>query len=128
MINKNYKTPAKLIKAVPYLTENGEWRMELVYVYDDKDGKHELTIPACEFNLTGDAVYIRQVGDWPCFEYQLAYSVFTNGSLKLFPVKNEEGREHVYVDRLVEPRVEEMTIAQIEKELGYKVKIINEEK
>lgn len=30
--------------------------------------------------------------------------------------------------KLIKPRVEEMTIADIEKELGYKVKLVSEEK
>ena len=36
-------------------------------------------------------------------------------------------RDVCVVDNLVKPAVHEMTIDEIEKELGYKVKIINKE-
>lgn len=36
-------------------------------------------------------------------------------------------RDVCVVDNLIKPAVHEMTIEEIEKELGYKVKIINKE-
>lgn len=36
------------------------------------------------------------------------------------------GEDVIYTDELIEPRVEEMTIEEIEKKLGYQIKIIKE--
>lgn len=129
MFNMNTSSHATLTKVVPYKTERGEWRMELTYTYKAKDGKHEVTIPACEFPVNPNNLCIYQEFDNTAYGVlRPTYYLEGASALELFQIRNRYGTKYVLTDKLVEPRVEEMTIAQIEKELGYKVKIVNEEK
>lgn len=133
MIKRSCEDPtivynATLIKVVPYKTERGEWRMELTCTYKAKDGKHEVTIPECEFPVNPNNLYIHEELDNTDYG-ALRPTYYLEGvrELRLFPATNPDRTHYVLTDKLVEPRVKEMTIAQIEKELGYKVKIVNEE-
>lgn len=129
MFNMNTSFHATLAKVVPYKTERGEWRMELTCTYKAKDGMHEVTIPACEFPVNPNNLYIHQEFDNTAYgALRPTYYLEGTSELRLFPATNPDRTHYVLTDKLVEPRVEEMTIAQIEKELGYKVKIVNEEK
>lgn len=129
MFNMNMSFHATLTKVVPYKTERGEWRMVLTCTYEAKDGKHEVTIPACELPLNPNNLYIHQEFDNTAYGVlQPTYYLEGVRELRLFPATNPDRTHYVLTDKLVELRVEEMTIAQIEKELGYKVKIVNEEK
>lgn len=128
MFNVNTSFHATLTKVVPYKTERGEWRLELTCTYEAKDGKHEVTIPACEFPLNPNNLYIHQEFDNTAYgALRPTYYLEGASALELFQARNRDGTYYILTDRLVEPRVEEMTIAQIEKELGYKVKIVNGE-
>ncbi len=128
MFDMNMNFHAILTKVVPYKTERGEWRMELTCTYKAKDGKHEVTIPACEFPVNPNNLYIHQEFHDTDMVPPATYYLEGMRELRLFPATNPDRTHYVLTDKLVEPRVEEMTITQIEKELGYKVKIVNEEK
>ncbi len=127
MFNMNTSFHAVLTKVVPYKTERGEWRMELTYTYKAKDGMHEITIPACEFLLNPNNLYIHQEFYDTDIIPPATYYLKGASELRLFPATNPDRTHYVLTDKLVEPRMEEMTIDQIEKELGYKVKIVNAE-
>ncbi len=127
MFNMNTSFRATLTKVVPYKTERGEWRLELTCTYEAKNGKHEVTIPACEFPVNPNNLYIHQEFHDTDIVPQATYYLEGMRELRLFPATNPDRTHYVLTDKLVEPRVEEMTITQIEKELGYKVKIVNEE-
>ena len=105
--------------------ENGVWNLHTPN--KAKDGKHEVTIPACEFPLNPNNLYIHQEFYDTDIVPPATYYFKGASELRLFPATNPDRTHYVLTDKLVEPRVEEMTIAQIEKELGYKVKIVNEE-
>ena len=142
MTNKEIRIPATLESARTYRTKDDLWKMELVYTYEAKDGTHRFTIPACELPVSQSLIAI----DVKNLRYYDEFS--TNNSsgfhFDAFVVQRDDARLHkgyvdiindkdkravnvIWQDQLVNPRVEEMTIEEIEKKLGYKVKIINKE-
>ncbi len=114
--------------------EKGFWYLKLIYKYEDKKGKHTVVIPKA-------SIPFNQI-DLPSINRQL----YSDRSLAQYPYMNckdsmllydsvcdlaiERGVDETsyYFDIITEYASREMTLDEIEKELGYKVKIINKEK
>lgn len=96
------KYNAELSNIIPF-TEDGCWYLKLIYKYEDKMGEHTVVIPkaAIPFNKVGLFVALQES---EVSKHRLATS-----------------------DIITEYASREMTLDEIEKELGYKVKIINKE-
>lgn len=103
------------LKSAKVYYENGAPYMALVYTYDDKDGGHEVTFPKVEFPFPTQ--------DLPSINY---YDGVTIGTLPDTEIFHKDGV--CYTDKLVKPIIREMTIEEIEKSLGYLVKIVSERK
>ena len=123
----------KLVDATAYQVENGTWYMELQYEYKDKSGVHRRYYPKVEFpffcgNLPPEEFSSDRFG-----RDELTISLFTN-EVTVFrgnfsnPMTGQIMSDVCVIDNLIKPAFHEMTIDEIEKELGYKIKIINEEK
>lgn len=133
---------AELSSIVPF-KEDGFWYLKLVYKYEDEKGnKHTVIIPKAviPFNQTG-LPYINRL-----LPYSRSGSSKITRILSELPYINcsdsmplhdsicdlaiERGvKEPGYCfDIITEYASREMTLDEIEKELGYKVKIINKEK
>lgn len=131
---KNYaKTEnAKLVDAVAYTDNNGTWYMELKYTYEDEAGLHERYYPKVEFPFFCGKLPPEEFTSDRFGHDELTISLFSN-EVAAFrtefwnPVSGQMMRDVCVVDNLIKPAVHEMTIEEIEKELGYKVKIINKE-
>lgn len=107
--------------------------LKLVYTYEDELGKHRLTFPAVNTtipknylpsvicDITSDISSLRPIDakyiDTDDARFPISDVEFTFGTLKCCS----------YLDTIVEPAPKEMTLDEIEKKLGYKVKIINKE-
>ena len=107
--------------------------LKLIYTYEDELGKHRLTFPAVNTtipknhlpsvicDITGDISSLQPVDakyiDTDEARFSISDVAFTLGTLK--------GRS--YLDTIIEPAPKEMTLDEIEKKLGYKVKIVNKE-
>ena len=115
----------KLVDALAYTDENDTWYMGLRYRYENESGIHERYYPKVEFPFF--------CGKLPSRD-ELTISLFTNkvavfrGNF-LNPVTGRMMHNVCIIDNLVKPAApaHEMTIEEIEKELGYKVKIVNKE-
>ena len=135
------KSNAKLYSIVPF-KEDGFWYLKLVYKYeDDKGNKHTVIIPkaAIPFQQIG-LPYISRLQPY----YQSKSKI--TGILSELPYINcsdsmplhdsicdlaiERGVKEpgCCFDIITEYASREMTLDEIEKELGYKVKIINKKK
>lgn len=101
------------LKSAKVYYENGTPFMKLVYTYDDEDGGHEITFPKVEFPFpTQNIPSINQHGPF-------------NATIDLSSAKNLFCKDEVYyIDKLVNPKPREMTLEEIEKSLGYPVKIV----
>lgn len=109
-----YNQNSKLVDFnILYDARNKQYYFEAKYEVKEKDGKH---VVCCEIPVF---VYDRMP------DVTVACGIttvdFGFGEISIFGDVRVE-------DRLVKPRVEKMTIADIEKELGYKIEIVGERK
>ena len=127
---------AELYSIIPF-TDDGRWYLKLVYKYEDKRGKHTVVIPkaAIPFVQTSVPYVHSQIPYFPNSQFALEHPYIDCGdSMPLYEatcaLASERGAEEpaCYFDIITEYASREMTLDEIEKELGYKVKIINKEK
>lgn len=102
--------------------EDGKVYLKLSYTYEGEDGTHEVTFPKIDLGF-----YTEQI---PSIENHLpSYVRIDNcygNSFELHDVKMPEYDFPIYsLDKLIKPAVKEMTLEEIEKKLGYPVKIVN---
>lgn len=122
----------KLVYAKAYQDKNDTWYMELQYEYEDESGVHRRYYPKVEFPFFCGKLPTEEFSSDRFGRDELTISLFTN-EVAVFRGNfwnHHSGqlmRDVCVVDNLVKPAVHEMTIEEIEKELGYKIKIINKE-
>ena len=127
----------RLIDIRPYQTSTGDWHLELTYAYEDKKGEHRVIFPdvMCPFptqaipfpDTTPHAVgiYLRSCGFCGFSIPGLEHIPLNMGSCQL---AQERGiTEPAYAFDITNYFTRNMTIEEIEKELGYKVKIVSKE-
>lgn len=125
----------QLIGIRPYQTSTGTWHFELTYGYEDKKGEHRVIFPdvMCPFptqaipfpDTTPHAVgiYLRSCGfSIPGLE-QIPLNM---GSCQLAQERGNTDPAYAF-DIITNYFTRNMTIEEIEKELGYKVNIISKE-
>ena len=134
MINKKN---TRLTRVWPYQDVDNEWFLELTYDYDADDGEHTLIIPKARLPIANtrlpiftsvpngicgfygeDVVTIDTIGYSSCSDTRIFSGVVTD------PRNEEQLNACMYADILVKPKVREMTLEEIEKKLGYKVKVV----
>lgn len=126
----------QLISIRPYQTSTGDWHFELTYGYEDKKGEHHVIFPdvMCPFptqaipfpDTTSHAVgiYLRSCG----FSIPgLEQIPLTMGSCQLAQERGYTEPAYAF-DIITNYFTHDMTIEEIEKELGYKVNIVSKEK
>lgn len=129
------KNHAELYSITPF-TDDGRWYLKLIYTYEDKKGKHTVVIPKAAVPFDQRCVpYVHiQTPYFPNSQFVLEHPYIDCGdSMPLYEatcaLAIERGAEEpaCYFDIITEYASREMTLDEIEKELGYKVKIINKE-
>ena len=128
------KFNAELSSIIPF-TEDGCWYFKLIYKYEDEKGKHTVVFPKATVPFschripytTGQMspsarVYALERPYIACRDSMLLYE-------SVCDLASERGVEEpaCCFDIITEYASREMTLDEIEKELGYKVKIINKE-
>lgn len=130
------KNNAELYSITPF-KENDRWYLKLIYKYEDKVGKHIVVIPkaAIPFVQTSVPYVNSRIPYFPNSQFALEHPYINcNDSMPLYEavcsLASERGAKTpaCYFDIITEYTSREMTLDEIEKELGYKVKIINKEK
>lgn len=129
-------TPAELASIIPF-TEDKCWYLKLIYTYEDKKGKHTVVIPkaAIPFEQRGLPFISRLYPRFSsCCNVLLEHPYINcNDSMELYDsvcdLASERGIKEpsCCFDIITEYAPREMTLDEIEKELGYKVKVINKE-
>lgn len=125
----NKSNIAKLSNIIPF--KDGEnWYLELIYKYEDEKGKHTVVIPkaAIPFAQRGlppimDKTFYPDLINRPYINCSSSMSLFKSDC----NLASERGVKvpYYYFDIITEFAPREMTLDEIEEELGYKVKIIN---
>lgn len=130
------KNHAELYSITPF-KENDHWYLKLIYKYENKQGKHTVVIPKAEvpFDQTSVPYPNSRIPYFPNSQFALEHPYINcNDSMPLHEatcaLASERGAKEpaCYFDIITEYASREMTLDEIEKELGYKVKIINKEK
>ena len=134
-IAKTYEN-AELASIIPF-TEDKRWYLKLIYTYEDKKGKHTVVIPkaAIPFKQRGLPSISRLYPKFSsCCNVLLEHPyIYCNDSMELYDsvcgLASERGIKEpsCCFDIITEYAPREMTLDEIEKELGYKVKVINKE-
>lgn len=130
------KNNAELCSIIPF-KENGRWYLKLIYTYEDKVGKHTVVIPKASVPFVQACVpYVNsQIPYFPNSQFALDHPYINcKDSMPLYEsvcsLASERGAQKpaCYFDIITEYIPKEMSLDEIEKELGYKVKIVNKEK
>lgn len=124
----NVKTSCFLKDAQIYM-QDGIRYLKLVYRYEDKDGIHELTIPQVEFPF-GNRLNLKHIYETNPALRRVSIRLCTEGDVAnvyLHDTKSSDGMVY-YLDRIIKHKPKKMTIEEIEKKLGYKIKIVSRKK
>ena len=129
---KMNRSDAELSDIIPF-KEDGRWYFKLIYKYEDKKGKHTVVIPkaAAPFG-SGSPLSINRLDPYYKCLVERPY-INCNDSMPLYEsvcdlaIAQGAKEPSCYFDIITEYASQEMTLDEIEKELGYKVKIINKE-
>ena len=123
-----------MLKKADIFREGDKWFMHLEYEYEENRGKHLVTLPKVEFPCS--LWYTPSVVFRPCllpsFDDELA-SIDISENLILYegnvtdPLTNKAIKA-CYTDIIVEPKIHDLTLEEIEKKLGYKVRIVADTK
>ena len=120
----------KLLDAMPYQEEDGTWYMQLKYEYEDGSGIHIRYYPKVEFPFFCGKLPPEEFSSDRFGRDELTISLIANevavhrGNF-WNPHSGQTMHDVCVVDNLVKPAIHNMTIEEIEKELGYKINIIN---
>lgn len=123
-----------MLKKANIFREGDEWFMRLEYEYEDSRGKHLAILPKVDFPCS--LKYTPNVDFCHCMVKlglnELA-SIKISESLDLHegdvtdPLTNKTINAF-YTDIIVEPKIHDLTLDEIEKKLGYKVRIVTDTK
>ena len=115
------------LKGIQLFEEYGQYYLKLKYILEDEHSVRELEIPKVELPFNAAL-------------YPYIYSKFSYGSenrytlqssygepLNIRPIKPLARNPVCYTETVIKEKHKEMTLAEIEKKLGYKIKIVAEE-
>lgn len=115
------------LKDIQLFEENGQYYLKLKYILEDEYRIKELEIPKVKITVNKYTYphinFIRQtIGD-PIYDLYAGYG----DCLPMLPGETSEANHVYFTEKIIEEKHKEMTIAEIEKKLGYKIKIVSEE-
>lgn len=119
-----YENTMHLKQSTTYV-EDGKIYLKLSYTYESDDGTREIVFPKIDLGFYEEQIpsYDRHIGLYT------SKSIILNRygkSFDLCSVEVSDIKDSVCcIDKLIKPAVKEMTLEEIEKKLGYPVKIVN---
>lgn len=118
----------RLIGIRPYQTSTGDWHLELTYGYEDKKGEHRVILPDVMCPFPTQAVPFPDTTPRSCgFSIPGLEQIPVNmGSCQLAQERGNTKPAYAF-DIITNYFTRDMTIEEIEEELGYKVKIVSKE-
>ena len=121
--NKGNCDNIKLKKFALAQDERGYY-LTATYRVEDKHAIREIDIPKIRLNLDEKRFGIEIEND-PLLCYKTGKVDLGFGYLPLDWEKNKDGLTYLFTERTLQEKYTEMTLDEIEKKLGYKVKIVN---
>nr|DAP85238.1 MAG TPA: hypothetical protein [Caudoviricetes sp.] len=123
-----------MLKKANIFREGDEWFMHLEYECEDNRGKHLVTLPKVDFPCSlWYAPNLGLVDLCNCMATNELAFIKISDSLNLHednvtdPLTNKTINAF-YTDIIVEPKIHDLTLDEIEKKLGYKVRIVADTK
>ncbi len=126
----------KLVNLEAYKGKSDEWYLKIVYQYESKDGLHQRVFPKVIPPFPQGDIPIVNFANDPFNDINDRDYLVCNDRMVLWPgsysVKLADGEINMpqlscmFDICLSEYEPKEMTLDEIEKELGYKVKIVSE--
>lgn len=105
------------LKSFKTYEEEGLYFAHIVYQYEDNRGLWELTVPKVRIPVEPYRFDLKHGPDGSTLDFGV-------GKCCMYPVDMD-----VYARKvLIEEKIHEMTVEEIEEKLGYRVKIVNGEK
>ena len=125
------KKNERLINIRPYQTSTGDWHLELTYGYEDKKGEHCVIFPDVQCPFPTQAVPFTDTAPRSCgfcgFSIPgLEHIPLNKGSCRLAQERGNTEPAYAF-DIITNYFTRDMTIEEIEQELGYKVNIVSKE-
>lgn len=114
--------PGAKIKTLKTYKDDDQYYMTLVFEWDNGNQVQEYTIPKILLDTSCISVVNRFERDsnYPSEEYFIKFGGYWSEGLPVFP---KDGA--IFTKKVVKQHVKEMTLEEIEKELGRKIKIIS---
>ena len=125
------KNNVELSSIIPF-KEDERWYLKLIYKYEDKRGRHTVVIPKAAIPFAQGSLPIIKSSSYNEYLFEHSYMI-SDYPMSLYrsvcDLANKRGvkQPSYYFDIIIEYAVKEMTLDEIEKKLGYKVKIVNKE-
>lgn len=122
----------ELSDIIPF-KEDKYWYLRLIYKYEDEKGKHTVVIPKVATPFAqGSLPIIKSTPSYnnclfECLHIDCSDSMTLYDSVCDLAIERGVKEPSCYFDIITEYVTKEMTLEEIEKELGYKVKIVNRE-
>lgn len=115
------------LKDIQFFEEDGQYYLKLKYIIEDVHRVKELEIPKVKipFNKNMYPNIVQDIRYGYITQYKL--NADFEDDLWIFPGETSEANHVYYTEKTIQEKHKEMTLAEIEKKLGYKIKIVAEE-
>ena len=116
------------LKDIQLFEEDGQYYLKLKYIIEHDHCVEELEIPKARipFNERSIPTFKRNPGT--CYRSAECFLMLDDSydSLRLMQGETAYG-DAFYTSRVIEEKPVELTVSEIEKKLGYKIKIVNKD-
>lgn len=109
------------LKDLQLYKEDDKYYLSAIFDQEDETGLYELSVPKILFPIAPNCSMDIDVGT-TIFGASYDYVAVDFGVVRLYaePIDNEG---NLYTKKLISEKAHEMTLEEIEKELGYKIKL-----
>lgn len=111
------------VKDLSLYKEGSSYYLSAVLQYEDENGFYEATVPKIAFPIPKE-IQLNQECGYDKWSRPYKYASVNFGSFTLKVVPDDKGT--FFTVNCLEEKVHKMTLAEIEKELGYKIELKNE--
>jgi len=117
------------LKDIQFYEENGQYYLRLKYILEDDYRIEELEIPKVRIPFYKDGYPIVNYSYHPDWNRKEECYLLTGPEpgLDVMSGETSEANHAFYTRKILKEKPKEMTLAEIEKKLGYKVKIVSED-
>lgn len=122
------KNAKHTLNDIQFYEEDGAWYARMKYILEDDHEIREVIFPKADIGIDRDCPpevsCVRGFGG--CCED--AILTLHGRNFQLYKGRGHEGSNNVFcTEKLLKKKTRKMTVAEIEKKLGYKIEIISEE-